>query len=1110
MASGGTPTVPTTPAATTGGGDPKPTAYKQFGYYGDNVGFDKYDTTLTGASHFGGRVSNTIDVFFNVSRVIVAKNVPAGVKVEPNLNMAWGTETISNIANSGIQNEKVESITFKDPLSPQSVGPRGTAKGLDGTFDDVAKEYTKALSDGFKKSDLVAPKTFQSPNTYAVKAGSGTQGPEAEAAKWTERFMAAMNDGANPENSADSQHEVLSAPNLVYHKAKMAADQFNSFAAASNFKSTDFKLLEDDKLNRLPVHIRFEGSLPGESLFYNPGVVQSVLFQNSTIRLPMENTPNGTQANKFRNTLTEYASDIVHSMINALEKATTDDETIGQKKGGKVPITIELARNPSERKNPVKVKTAKAIINRGIDDINVSEKDENESEGAVRLMYPHKREAGFYRAEDMVRVVVVEFEPLAIYDGSKPEDQKVKLGNQFSEAVLSEAYMRSMVSKIRHYVGVTVYSDLSGVQHIKAQYLDDISTLDKLRQKAYKELTMGSGALGGQVFEDPKFMDLSSLSAELPASGAMVNSINTNDGTLNKTFDPSAAAQGYVKDLGKKEMHKIIKNPSLVSRMIHGVLSGAVPGVQDGSRSERIYKEVINNPSKYAQLSSNPIISGKGGLTEGLIKIARGKKGSELGAEFGAVVGNLGDSRDSDGIRKIKGEILREFFARLPMLENIDPDSGDGNSILPTDKFGERTSALGGHLGDINITSETETVRARHTLGLRTVLERRPIMKQGISRTEKMIIAPRVNQIFQRLRKLIGGRKLENMQTHELVEFNTLLTTFFDNSTQHFNLLYVSCVLDEALSYQNIAGVDPRVQEVTPMQAHVVMMVRNTCQRLLDMVPFAHEFGRAIFINVIINDVLGKIISTYNFSTSENTNTSYGQGLKMISTVGGSLAQFKENIIRSCYDAMAVIGIKHNPRTQATNSLFGFPLLKSDRATATEQLFEERLQHFNEVAQNIRISGTVAGYSKDKFVTDLDGTINKQTAAPVIDLTTDDNNDTLFKGMNYYAFMLGTEHGIHVFTYGPDLAQHLASKRIETDMENLELAFGDDIKQKIDSQHSNSQKGFFVADVVNSATRFAPEAPIEALQNRGQQVFDNSKANEEIRKKIRNAEVLPA
>lgn len=561
-------------------------------------------------------------------------------------------------------------------------------------------------------------------------------------------------------------------------------------------------------------------------------------------------------------------------------------------------------------------------------------------------------------------------------------------------------------------------------------------------------------------------------------------------------------------------MHQIISDPSRVSRMVHGVLSGAVPGVQDGSRSERIYKEVINNPSKYAQLSKNPIISGKGGYKEGLIKIARGKKGGELGAEFGAVVGNLGDNTDSDVIRKIKGEILREFFARLPMLRDIDvtetdEKKRDGRSILPpAENLAERTSALGGYLGANNITKQTETVRQRHTKGLRTVLERRPIKKKDIDRTEKMIIAPRVNQIFQRLRKMIGRRKLENMQTHELVEFNTLLTTFFDNSTQHFNLLYVSCVLDEALSYQNIAGVDPSVEEVTPMQAHVVMMVRNTCQRLLDMVPFAHEFGRAIFINVIINDVLGKIINLFNFSTSENTNTSYGQGLKMISTVGGSLAQFKENIIRSCYDAMAVIGIKHKSRMQATNSLFGFPLLESDRATATEKLFEERLQNFNEIAQNIRIRGSVATSSRIKNVMDLDGNPIEKKDAPVIDLTGD--NKTLFDGMNYYAFMLGTEDGIHVFTYGPDLFNHLASSRIETDEANLKLAFGDGITEKIDSKHSNSQKGFFVADVVNNASRFANDAEIEPLPNQGPTVFADSGAALALRMRQKNAESLPA
>ena len=490
-----------------GGATPAPPTdmYDELGQFDSIPAPTYHDVTTNGGSQFGGRGSAAVDVFFNVSRVIVAKNVKYGIKVEPNLNMAWGTTTISNIKNSGIPGQKVSSITFRDPASPQSQFLRTNVTDDPSTdFNTIATNYNTALQkyQQFRdnKNIIVTQKTFQSPKKdYSENPASGTLGPETAdgQADW-KRLMKVVNDGANVDSPGDSQHEVLSAPNGIYQKARKAADVFESFGG----NGFDLKVTTDGDskkfMKRLPVHIRFNKKLPGESAFFNNNVTRSVLFQNSNFKLPLEDDPNEPQANAFRNELADYASKLVFSMLNALEKGGDDQ---------KVEIEIELARNPAEQKSKETVKTAKALINNGegtsdtITDEQVIEETNTDSGKAVRLMYPHKREAGFYRAEDMIRVVLVEFEPLAISDGSG----NVELGNEFNEQTYKEAYMRSMVSKIRHYVAVTIYSDLSGAQHIKATYMDDIGELDNIRRKAYDELTMRSGFKGVDPYAYPTY-----------------------------------------------------------------------------------------------------------------------------------------------------------------------------------------------------------------------------------------------------------------------------------------------------------------------------------------------------------------------------------------------------------------------------------------------------------------------------------------------------------------------------------------------------------------------------------------------------------------------------
>ena len=343
------------------------------------------------------------------------------------------------------------------------------------------------------------------------------------------------------------------------------------------------------------------------------------------------------------------------------------------------------------------------------------------------------------------------------------------------------------------------------------------------------------------------------------------------------------------------------------------------------------------------------------------------------------------------------------------------------------------------------------------------------------------------------------------MQQHELDIFNFLLTKMFDNSTQHFNLLYVSCVLDEAFSYKNIAGVDPKTGRVTAQQAQVVMMVRNTCQRLLDMVPFAHEFGRGMFINVIINDVLGKIVGLFNTSTSEVNRTPYGQGLSRSDIVPSevmTLGQYKENIIRACYDAMAVIGIKHRPNQQTTNSLFGFPLLKSDRSTAKELLFEESMSDLNELARDIRSSRAVSSLNTDvQRVFPGGGKTGEASQQPIIDLNEEDVK-ALFNGMNYYAFVLGHEPWLYTFIYGPDLKEHMINSRAEKDLENMKLTYGDDFAAKVESSRSKGDAGLFLSQILDDSQRFSMSDSIEPLTDQSVQRYADSR----IAKQLREAE----
>jgi hypothetical protein len=979
------------------------------------------------------------EVFFNVSRVIIAKNAPKGIRTVPAANMCWGTVTQSTFEPRG-KDGRVHSITLRDPKSPQSRNLRGQTNPDQTTAGNVATAYNEAVKKEFmygtdEKIKLYDAGSFMSLAEYSEQTPNQapeyrcTKGPgDAAAARPWNRLLAVVND-----RSTDGMHKSnLNMINNVHELTKDAIERYQNRGAGDGPAANT--LIGGENVQRLLVRVGFPNKkLPGEDPAYNNTVTRSVVrgYNAALLGGVMEQVPKGPAAVAMADALEEYTFELVKSMLNSVK---ADDENSD-------PKTTEIEVKRAKGDTVQKVTVAEALINDGITLDTVGGDNNTEF---VRFMYPHPEEIGFYRAEDMIRTIVVEFEPFAEVQG-EGEGTQVKLGNKMPNDMYNEAYMRSRVSKLRHYVVACVYSDLNGQQHIDTHMLESVSEIDKARDLAFTKLTQLSGA---PVIGDP-----------FPNPTASVSLFTGK----SRKVDPSNRSQA-----GEANITTLIKGfKGAIMGPIHGTIASANPNAPPGTRSERIYKEAIANPRLMEMFTSEPVIQDD----TGIITVKRART---VNAEFGGIVGNLRRSAQAD-------VVLRNFLARLPQLDDVKTGS-DEFSILPDrDLETGETNMLGGYLGASNL-ADNATIGHRHKKGLRTRLQLRPLQQGKTDRSEKMIIAPRVNQIFKRLESLLGYKSLTDMEDHELRQFNHILTTFFDNSTQNYNLLFVSCILDKALSYERIAGINPTKTAPTPRQTQVVMAVRNLCQRLLDVTPFAHELGRGIFINVIVNDVLGRIIQIFNMSTSQINRTLVGVGLDRVgatSTRGQAqmFVDYKERIIRSCYDAIACIAIKHKPEGAGVmqgNTLFGFPLTKADRATSTELTIDEVLSKFNNMARDLRVQGTPASIDRNNKVRPITGETpggkELPTEGGLKAVGEDAGVNELRKKFNYYALALGESQWQHVWLVGSDLSEHVVLQRNKGEQDRANLLYGDDFTSRVERQKYNAmnKQGLFMGQLVNS------------------------------------------